>query len=168
MIKGTTRLQRICWIVFLFYIVGLLYFTIFAEAFGRAPGDTSEAARYNLVPFNEIKRFIMYRKQLGMKAFMLNVVGNVAAFIPAGFMLPAISRRSRRLVGLAAVGFMLSFFIECTQIVFRAGSFDVDDLMLNTLGAVLGFMLNRLVQKHRIRKKRKKKPDVVVRKINGD
>lgn len=168
MIRGTTKIQKACWVIFIIYLFAILYYTIFAESMGRVPGEETAAARYNLVPFNEIKRFIIYRRQLGMKAFMLNVVGNCVAFMPGGFLLPAISRRCRRPVQCVIVGFMISFLIECTQLMFRVGSFDVDDLLLNTLGVLVGFVLNRIIQKYRVKRSRRLNPrSVEIRKI-GD
>ena len=151
MIRGTTKIQKTCWVIFIFYLIGITYYTIFAESLGRGPSTESEA-RYNLILFNEIRRFWVYREQLGFRAFFLNVVGNVLAFVPCGFLLPAISRRCRWIYGSAAVGLMISFIIECTQLIFRVGSFDVDDLMLNTLGVIVGFFINRFIQRYRYKR----------------
>ncbi|MEG2700632.1 MAG: VanZ family protein [Hungatella sp.] len=43
--------------------------------------------------------------------------------------------------------------MELTQLIFRVGSFDVDDLFLNTCGVILGFWIYKIVQKIRIRRK---------------
>ena len=53
------------------------------------------------------------------------------------------------------LGFFLSFCIEITQLVFKVGSFDVDDLLLNTIGGILGFLSYKIVQEVRIRRKRR-------------
>ena len=82
MIKNTTRTQKACWVVFVFYLVGLTYFTFFAEALGRGSLAGEEAvARFNLIPFLEIRRFWVYRHQLGAAAVILNLAGNVVAFM---------------------------------------------------------------------------------------
>ena len=156
MIRGTTKTQKISWLIFILYLIAILYYTIFAESMGRANTDPTDDPRFNLILFNEINRFIVYREQLGMKAFMLNVVGNCVAFIPGGFLLPVISRRCRSFISCTLVGFVISFFIECTQLIFQVGSFDVDDMLLNTLGAVLGFYANRAVQFIRFGRRLKK------------
>ena len=166
MIRGTTKTQKISWLIFILYLIAILYYTIFAESMGRANTDPTDDPRFNLILFNEINRFIVYREQLGMKAFMLNVVGNCAAFIPGGFLLPVISRRCRSFISCTLVGFVISFFIECTQLIFRVGSFDVDDLMLNTLGVAIGFIMNAAIKKFRAFRKRKKESRIVkIRKI---
>ena len=166
MIRGTTKTQKISWLIFILYLIAILYYTIFAESMGRANTDPTDDPRFNLILFNEINRFIVYREQLGMKAFMLNVVGNCVAFIPGGFLLPVISRRCRSFISCTLVGFVISFFIECTQLIFRVGSFDVDDLMLNTLGVAIGFIMNAAIKKFRAFKKKKKESRIVkIRKI---
>ena len=166
MIRGTTKTQKISWLIFILYLIAILYYTIFAESMGRANTDPTDDPRFNLILFNEINRFIVYREQLGMKAFMLNVVGNCVAFIPGGFLLPVISRRCRSFISCTLVGFVISFFIECTQLIFRVGSFDVDDLMLNTLGVAIGFIMNKKKKKFRAFRKRKKESRIVkIRKI---
>ena len=81
-----------------------------------------------------------------MKAFLLNVFGNVIGFMPCGFFLPVISRRSRKWYNTFLLSFLLSLTIETIQLVFKVGSFDVDDLLLNTIGGVLGFLAYRLLR----------------------
>ena len=133
-----------------------MYFMFFAESLGR--GSTAEGEilkSYNLVPFLEIKRFIVYREILGMRAVILNIFGNIVAFIPCGFLLPVISRRCKIMANSILVGFFISLLIEMTQLAFNVGSFDVDDLILNTLGAVTGAVLYTAVQSYRIKKKKR-------------
>lgn len=140
------------WVLFILYLVSLTYFMFFAESFGRTPSEQAGYS-YNLELFKEIKRFYVYRKQLGMQAFLLNVVGNVAAFLPFGFILPIVSRRGRYWYKAFFLTFLLSLCIEVTQLVFKVGSFDVDDLFLNTIGGILGFICYKITQKIRVRRK---------------
>ncbi len=144
MIKRSV-LKKLAWLLFALYLVGLLYFTIFAESMGRGGRDIADSPKYNLILFNEISRFIKYREQLGLKAVVINIAGNFAAFVPGGMLLPMIHQKFRRAVFCIPAGFLISFFIECTQVVFRIGSFDVDDLVLNTLGAAFGYVLYVLI-----------------------
>ncbi|MCI8660608.1 MAG: VanZ family protein [Lachnospiraceae bacterium] len=151
MIRNTTRNQKFGWVLFLAYLAMLVYFMFFAESFGRDPAEREYA--YNLELFKEIKRFYQYREQLGMEAFLLNVVGNVVAFMPFGFFLPIVSRRGKKWYNTMWLGFGMSLCIETTQLVFKVGSFDVDDLLLNTIGGIAGYLFYRVVQGVRIRRK---------------
>ncbi len=134
--KGSLR-KAIKYVLFIVYIALLVYLVLFAEMFGRT--EISKAYRYNLVPFKEIGRFIKYYHQLGFTAVMLNIVGNVVAFVPFGFGLPLITENKTKLLKVTVFSFALSLTIELMQLITRVGSCDVDDLLLNTLGGVLGY-----------------------------
>jgi glycopeptide antibiotics resistance protein len=88
------------------------------------------------------------------------MIGNVAAFMPFGFFLPIISRRSKKWYNTVMFGFVFSLMLETLQLVFKVGSFDVDDILLNTIGGVLGyivFVVCNLLRRRNDRKKRKEK-----------
>lgn len=152
--RDLTKRQKLGWVLFLLYLALLSYLMFFSEDFGRTNQDRGYA--YNLVPFKEISRFVTYYDILGMEALIINLVGNVAAFMPFGFFMPVVSRRSRGPVRIILLGFGFSLMLETIQLVFRVGSFDVDDLILNTLGAGLGFFCYRRVQRFRVKLKRRR------------
>lgn len=140
---ATRRKHRLAaGILFLIYFVVLFYFLFFSEEMGRTYSE--RAYHYNLVPLKEIARFVKYWRVLGMKAVLLNILGNVAAFLPFGFFLPVFSGRCKKFWRTAFYSFELSLLVEQLQLVFRVGSFDVDDLLLNTLGGMAGYGLYRL------------------------
>lgn len=122
-------------ILFAIYIILLAYFCFFSEHFGR---NLSSEYRYNLVLFKELKRFVTYRKEVGIESFIVNIIGNVLAFTPFGFALPIISPRNRKFLSIVFLSFEFSLAIELIQIIFKVGIFDVDDLFLNTLGGMFG------------------------------
>ncbi len=128
------------------YLAGLCYFLFFAENYGRTFGQ--ENYRYNLVPFREIERFWKYREQLGIRSFY-NLAGNVLGFLPAGFFIPILWEPKRGFLFTTCVTFQMSLAVEVLQLVFRVGTFDVDDLILNTLGGILGYLLLTLLGKWR-------------------
>ena len=63
-------------ILFILYVLALIYFLFFSEEYGRAAMEERQY-RYNLIPFVEIRRFWVYRKQLGLMAVVTNLFGNV-------------------------------------------------------------------------------------------
>jgi glycopeptide antibiotics resistance protein len=133
------KIRRTGLILFLCYLLGLTYFLFFAESYGR----TLEARdySYNLVPFLEIRRFWENREVLGNVSVFINLAGNVLAFVPYGFFLPMMGRYARGFFRMALFTFEFSLLVEVIQLVSRVGSFDVDDLILNTLGGILGYLL---------------------------
>ncbi|GAA4330773.1 VanZ family protein [Flaviaesturariibacter amylovorans] len=68
-----------------------------------------------------------------------NVGANLFGFLPFGFLLPLLNDRYRHAGRLARAAMLLSATFEVFQLLTGVGSFDVDDLLLNSAGAVLGF-----------------------------
>lgn len=125
-------------VAFALYLVvlGTLVFLPFGR--GMDLGD-----RLNLEPFATIERAL----ELGPRSLSFRLMlGNIAAFVPLGILLPMVfrSRWSLALVAIGAVG--LSAAIELGQLVISAWlgfayrSTDIDDVILNTLGAALGYL----------------------------
>jgi glycopeptide antibiotics resistance protein len=79
-------------------------------------------------------------------ATLAGAAGNVVLFLPLGFLLPMLAPRLGRFWPTVGAGFALSAAIELSQVAFpgvrRA---DVNDVLMNTLGAALGYLLYRLV-----------------------
>lgn len=139
---------RICsYIIFGVYIILLTYFLFFAESTGRT--FEGRTYHYNLVLFKEIRRFFKYRDSLGNMAVVLNLVGNVVAFVPFGMILPIMNRRFRSFFYMTFLTFEFSLIVELIQLVCKVGSFDVDDLLLNTIGGILGYLIFALVNRIR-------------------
>lgn len=70
---------------------------------------------------------------------------NILAFIPLGIFLPVLSRYMRMLRHTVASAAALSAFIEISQLVFRCGLCELDDVMNNTLGAAAGYGIWKIV-----------------------
>lgn len=130
-------------VLFILYIVALTYFLFFSERYGRDVG--LREYRYNLTLFKELGRCVTYRQQLGIESFIVNIFGNILAFAPFGFLLPIITPENRKWIKLALITFLFSLTIELLQLVFKVGIFDVDDLLMNTLGGLLGYFIFTIV-----------------------
>ena len=84
------------------------------------------------------QRYLGHFDSLGWIAF-LNIIGNVLAFIPFGIFVPWLSNGRINAFATFAYGFALSLTIETVQLICKVGCFDVDDLVLNVLGALCGY-----------------------------
>jgi len=124
-------------ILFVLYIIFVFYFLLISEIYGRT-GEMKDY-HYNLVLFQEIKRFWNYRKQLGIFATATNLLGNVLIFLPFGFFM-AMASKYRSFMSTLIYSLALSLTIEISQLFMKVGCFDVDDLLLNTIGGMLGFI----------------------------
>ena len=125
------------------YIFLLIYFLFFAEWDGRGPEVNAEP-RYNLVPFLEIHRYLHYKEILGDQMVFLNLFGNVIGFIPLGFLLPVVCSGFKKPGIVIYLGITISIMVECLQLLLRVGSCDVDDVILNTIGTVIGYICYRI------------------------
>ncbi|SFG31643.1 VanZ family protein [Oribacterium sp. WCC10] len=152
MAQYKTRNQKIGWILFAAYLLALIYLMFFSDMEQRGLGAKTEYT-YNLKPFVEIKRYIFSARQIGFKGVLLNIYGNILGFMPFGFILPVISTRCREhWFNTVICAYLLSYGIEMVQLIFRAGSCDVDDIILNTLGGALGYVIFRYVLYRRKRR----------------
>ena len=142
--KETKKKVRILGaVLFFLYLLALTYFLFFAELLDRMP---AESYRYNLEPLREIKRFIAYRDIIGTKAVLLNLFGNIAAFVPFGMALISMSSKKPGFIAAVIYSAAFSAAIELVQLITRVGSCDVDDIILNTLGGAVGYVLYRLIK----------------------
>ena len=99
--------------------------------------------RVNLVPFVNLCDYDSRRDLL------LNVIGNPAMFIPSGIVLPIVYKRLNSFWKVLAAGAGISLCIEILQLPFSVRASDVDDLILNTAGVIVGYGIYALVRKLR-------------------
>lgn len=135
--KKRKQVRTLGKILFVVYIMFLLYFLIFSDWYGRS--GVMDDYHYNLTPFREMKRFWEYREKLGIWS-AINLVGNIVIFIPFGFFEPLASR-NRNFVGTVLDGFLVSLLVEVFQLISKVGRFDIDDLLLNAFGVVIGYLI---------------------------
>ena len=98
----------------------------------------------NIVPFSEI-----FRYEVGSKMFIYNVLGNILLFVPYGYFVTRYTE-SKSFFQIFIVCLITSFTVEFLQV--KLGrTFDVDDIMLNVIGGILGFFMYKLlnsIRKH--------------------
>ena len=127
-------LMGIAWGVFVLYLLILLRLTVFR-------GSVYPERQWNLRLFAGL--VWMYRNT-SFWEFLRQFFGNIGWFFPLGFFLPFLLKRLR-FFPVAAIGFALSLAIELIQYFTRLGVCELDDVILNTLGTVLGYWVYRLL-----------------------
>lgn len=116
-------------LVFIVYLMCFFYILTFEDV------DWSTA---NLIPFRE-----MFRFSLGSRMFFKNVLGNILLFLPYGFYLSYFIKLKKVKV-IMGLSLFVSFIVEIIQ--YRIGRvFDVDDIILNIVGGILGYYIYRLI-----------------------
>lgn len=96
--------------------------------------------RVNLIPLVNLFDYDSKRDLL------LNVIGNAAMFIPSGIVLPIVYKQLDSFQKVVLAGAGISLCIEILQLPFRVRATDIDDLILNTLGVIVGYGIYRFAQ----------------------
>lgn len=142
------RAARAClWTLLAVYALLLLYL-LFLSRSGSFLSDWDAYWNYSMVnfrPFATIWRYLRaLRRGVILLTAMANLLGNLALFMPMGVLLPLLFPAMRRFWRFLLVMLGLLLLVEATQLVLRCGSCDVDDVLLNLLGAVAGYVAIRI------------------------
>ena len=121
--------QEILKLGFVIYIITLFYVVTFQDV----SWSTS-----NFVPFKEI-----FRYQLFSSSFIKNVIGNMIMFMPYGFFISYYLKLDKKSY-VILMSLLISVTIEITQLVI-VRVFDVDDILLNVIGGILGYFIYRII-----------------------
>lgn len=141
--------SEIVYIIFGAYITALLSQTImpiwhifYFDGRPKIEIYTYKHRSLNMVPFKTIFFYFTGADNLygddSMTISMVNLLGNVCVFVPFGFLFPIAFKKLSKFPIPVISGALLSVFIEIMQI-FVERSSDIDDVILNTIGAFLGF-----------------------------
>jgi glycopeptide antibiotics resistance protein len=134
-------LKLISVIGFILYISYLAYLTLFDYSYGRGFTHCS----INIIPLKTIKQF--FTSSYNWHIVLVNIIGNIVAFVPMGFLLPIVFSKLFDLRRVLIVVLMATFSIEALQYVTRVGTADIDDIILNGLGGLLGYFMLLLLKK---------------------
>lgn len=140
--------------LFAFYLIILFYLVFFRY---RVTGNLNTVfnvtnykyyLRYsvNIVPFKTITEYILNPHNLSLRIRYTNILGNILAFIPFGFFSIIIFKKLRGIKQIIIASCMFSLCIETIQLFFLVGSFDIDDIILNTIGGFLGYLFFMLFE----------------------
>ncbi|EGW37270.1 VanZ family protein [Desulfosporosinus sp. OT] len=126
-------------LMFIVYFSYLLY-RLFFFAYGDYFRVASNGIRYNIIPFKTIISYLVGVNKFGFDVWFFNLFGNILAFMPMGFLLPYIFKKIdvRKIFVLT---FSISLTVEIIQLCLKLGISDIDDVILNTLGGLLGYCL---------------------------
>lgn len=114
---------------------------------------SSGAWGVNLVPFRTIRNYVKYS---GFLHTMINIFGNIIIFVPFGILLAEIFPKTRNILKILGITFATSFFVEFIQF-FIGRSVDIDDLILNLLGSVIGYFIWKKILRFKFAKKNRRR-----------
>ncbi len=120
---------------FVFSLVSVLYILVLASFTVISRESVSEIA---LIPFRTFFEILSVRWYGWGEYIFLAIVGNMLLFVPFGMVFGNVVECKHKGLMCLATGFVVSLSIECIQLMFSIGAFEVDDMIINTWGAVIG------------------------------
>ena len=141
------------WLVFVVYVLGNLYFTLLS----RTPGTET---KLTLLPFQSYARMggavpAEAEEAAGFAAMFLKgttpldgIILNILLYVPLGYLLPRLFPKLKAWQ-VILIGLLCSAATEATQYLFKMGWCEMDDVIHNTLGAVIGVWMWRKQLKKR-------------------
>lgn len=136
---------RILFILYLLILMKVIIFKFpFAEMRQIAASWKKEVfweglSGANFELFRTIKLYVRHWDNKGINSFG-NLIGNIIAFIPLGYMLPRLHKIFENLFVCMATALLFILGIELFQLFSAFGIFDVDDILLNGLGTLIGYL----------------------------
>lgn len=144
--------KKLIKILFYIYIAFLILFVVlkFDGSFERIislhnsiiENEKDGLRNINLIPFKSISPYL--RNITEPYAFK-NIIANILVFIPLGFFVS--NKNSKNVFKTLAICLSVIFSIECIQLLFKIGFFDVDDIILNFIGSLIGMGINKILIK---------------------
>ena len=147
-----SKIKKLLWFAAILYALVMLWLLFGRSQFDIGLGYWEQAKmNINLVPFNTIWQYLnLLIKQTNpylLPHAFINLFGNIAAFVPLGFLLPCLWNRLQSVGQFSLCTVSLIVTVEIVQLFTLRGSCDIDDLILNMIGALIGFVIWRFVQK---------------------
>ena len=128
---------------------GFMLYLLFNRSGGIEGMDywTQIRANLNLEPFHTIRLFLkVLNNQTYSSTAFINLGGNVILFVPLGFFLPRVFPCLQKYWKAILGTVLIITAVELTQLFTLLGSCDIDDLILNVIGATLGYGLHKLLK----------------------
>ena len=135
--------------IFIIYIITLIQLTLFDSDYGRGGLNIFDWSKENLevylennnlIPFKTIFEYISRQDRVAI----INLLGNLVAFAPMGIFLPLLFKKQTKLKNFILTNIAIILAIESLQFLSLSGHFDIDDLILNLLGALIIYGLYKI------------------------
>ena len=147
------KILKILWWVYialLFVFVVVKFKGSFYELSDRINTYSMQGSiNYNLIPFRSMSAQI---ERITQWWALKNLLGNIIPFIPFGFLLPITYKKFSSAISIFVIGLASILLIEIFQFFTKLGNFDVDDIILNMIGIVCGYVIFLVINRLFVRK----------------
>ncbi|WP_375436913.1 VanZ family protein [uncultured Hymenobacter sp.] len=128
--------------ILFFSYTGLLTYIVFFSR--RRQSLVWSNKLVNLVPIKHTIQSFRRSDLIGLENNVANLLGNIIIFVPLAFFLVNIFGIYTK-KKIIAVGFLISFFIEFIQFILKIGVPDIDDILLNVTGVIIGIYVYKIL-----------------------
>ncbi|WP_425449281.1 VanZ family protein [Dethiothermospora halolimnae] len=143
--KTKKYIKNIFNIGFGIYLFLLTYKLLISRLFGIFYGPYDMVRSKNLIPLETIKTYIYRFNHYNYWTWFDNLFGNIIAFMPLGFLLPIVFGKCKSFKDTVMISVLFASSMEFLQYIFYLGVFDVDDIILNVIGAIIGFSIYKFL-----------------------
>ena len=161
-LKNNKSMKIYLYGIFIIYIITLIQLTLFDSDYGRSGLNIFDWSKENLevylennnlIPFKTISLYISRQDRVAI----INLLGNLIAFAPMGIFLPLLFKKQNKLKKFILTNIAIILAIESLQFLSLSGHFDIDDLILCTLGMMLFYVIyNKTKEKFYVKRNQKK------------
>lgn len=136
------NMRKIGLFLFLLYIVSLLIIVVIKPSgladrmYSILENRNNGIWNYNLYP---LRNSIRYFRNITESYAYINILGNIIPFVPLGFFVPVYLKKHQRFLKTILICILSICGIEIFQLVTALGFFDIDDIILNTVGCLMGY-----------------------------
>ena len=144
--------KKLIKILFYIYIAFLILFVVlkFDGSFERIislhnsiiENEKDGLRNINLIPFRSISPYL---RNITEPFAFKNIIANILVFIPLGFFVS--NKNPKNVFKTLVICISVILSIECIQLLFKIGFFDVDDIILNFIGSLIGMGINKILIK---------------------
>jgi glycopeptide antibiotics resistance protein len=124
-------------IIYICILLNVIIFKTLASPIDLFTGNHPTMRSINVISFKEI-----WNVNASMASNRRNILGNIILFVPLGILLETLLiHKKNNIVKNLLVIILISFSFELMQFIFAIGVSDINDLILNTLGGVIGILI---------------------------
>lgn len=145
--------KKVIIVISIVYVAFMCYFLFFRSDFDIGGSYWEHLyMNINVVPLNTIRQMVYLIVNVSnphlLPYAIINILGNVVGFIPFGILLPCLLKQAQSMKKFLLYTIGVIITIELIQLFSLRGSCDIDDLILNTAGALIGYMLWHFLRRH--------------------
>lgn len=130
------------YVLLVLYLLMLVTINLWGTGAASYNGTTNDfEAKNNFIPFATILTYLMNMDHYNFSTWFNNLLNNILAFIPLGFLIPMLFPQLTGKRKILLISFFTSLTIDSLQLTTDLGVFDVDDILLNMAGGLLGYSL---------------------------